>query len=241
MMTPRRTSRLLLAGAVLWPFLAGAFLAASAPPAPEDPSTRPASAPAFAAAEPATSPSSPAGPAAAPQEAEEPADLVKAVLSYDPVEEHTRFLVACGRGQELSAAAFRQNRKHRNPFARPFDRWENLLLFDRDGGGTISWAEAGRYRVALRKAILAAFDADRDGQLTGEERDAANKALSEGNLPPLAADANPASQPQATSQPASAPAQSSRGEEDAGGLDDPESARPEASAEPGTSPDNPAG
>jgi hypothetical protein len=128
-------------------------------------------------------------PATAPALAEEePLDLVREILSYDAIEEHIRFVVAAGESGELSEAAFHENHKRHNPFARPFDRWELLLPFDRNGNGTLSWPEAARYRAALKKAILAAYDVDRDGQLTGEERLAANRALADGKLPPLKAE-----------------------------------------------------
>jgi len=237
---PRRTPRLPLAWAAVLPLLAGAFLVA--PGQQADPANAPATA-ASAPAERATSPgepnATPPDQAAAPHGAEEPADLVGAVLSFDPVEEHTRFLVACGRGKELTAAAFAENRKHRNSFARPFDRWANLLLFDRDGSGTISWEEASRYRRALQKAVLAAYGADRDGQLSAENLAAANKALWEGRLPPLEADANPTSQsrPAAESQPASAPARSAGGDEETGGAEDADSADPSQGG-PGAAPDS---
>jgi hypothetical protein len=108
-----------------------------------------------------------------------------AVEDLDLVEENVRFSVAAGEDKELDEAAFKASRQRHNPFARPFDRWENLLLFDRSGNGKISWQEAAQYRRELRRQVLAAHDVDRDGQLTGEERAAANKALAEGNLPAL--------------------------------------------------------
>ena len=108
-----------------------------------------------------------------------------AVDPLDLVEENVRFSVAAGEGKELDEAAFGANRERHNPFVRSFDRWESLLLFDRNGDGKISWQEAARYRRELRRQMLAAYDADRNGRLTGEERAAANKALAEGNLPAL--------------------------------------------------------
>jgi hypothetical protein len=124
-------------------------------------------------------------PTSQPAREEEPADLAKDILSYDALEEEVRFVVAAGEGRDLTEAAFAENRKRHNPFVRRFDRWEAIVLFDRNASGTISWSEAHRYRQALRKALLAAYDADHDGLLTGEERAAANKTLAEGNLPPL--------------------------------------------------------
>jgi hypothetical protein len=110
-----------------------------------------------------------------------------AIDPLDLVEEFVRFSVAAGGEKELDEAAFHANRERHNPFVRPFDRWETLLVFDRNGDGKISWAEAAQYRRELRRQMLAAYDADRNGRLQGEERSAANKALAEGRLPALAA------------------------------------------------------
>lgn len=172
--------------------------------------------PAWAVADP------PVAPASAPQAEERPPaaadanvpDLRRHVLPYDPLEEHIRFSVAAGgEGKELSEAAFNENRPRHHPFVRKFDRWEVLLQFDRSGNGAISWTEANRYRLALGKALLAAYDTDRDGRLTGDERAAANKALAEGNLPPLKADKGAAGQsdpdPESPAAPRPAPAPSS--------------------------------
>ena len=155
--------------------------AAACAQGPASPEEGPASASASA---PVAAPDH-AGAVEASDSAAETPDLVRELLSLDELEEHTRFLVASKDGNELNEAAYNENRRHRNPFARRYDRWANLLLFDRDGSGTIRWQEALQYRAALRKAILAVYDAGHDGQLTGEERSAANKALAEGDLPPL--------------------------------------------------------
>jgi hypothetical protein len=163
------------------------LLLAAALPAAIACALQPASAPAPAAPgdeEPGIESPRRAGATAPAEEGESP-DLVKSAVSYDELEEQVRFAVACGDKKELSQAAFEENRKHRNPFVRPFDRWDQILLFDRNGNGTISLGEALQYRAALRKALLAAYDADHDGVLTGEERLAANKALAEGKLPAL--------------------------------------------------------
>jgi hypothetical protein len=157
---------------------------------------QPASAPA-----PAWEPAPPAAASAPAVEAESP-DLVKDAVSYDELEEQVRFAVACGEKDELSPAAFEDNRRHHNPFVRRFDRWDRLATFGRNGKGTVNWAEAAQYRAALRKALLAAYDADRDGQLSGDERAAANKALAEGRLPTL----TPPAPPQPAPPPAPAPA-----------------------------------
>ncbi len=144
-------------------------------------------------------------PASQPAREETFPDFAREVLDYDPLEEQVRFLVAAGGEKNLTEAAFAENRKRHNPFVRRFDRWEAIVLFDRDGSGTISLSEALRYRQALRLALLAAYDADGDGLLAGEERAAANKALAEGSLPALrdgTSEARPAPRKEAASQPA---------------------------------------
>jgi len=187
------TTWLLLAASCLPAVIALALPPASGPPpqASAAPVPGPSAAPAPG---PASAPAASPDPAPAAGAEGEPADLVKEALSYDDLEEQVRFAVACGEKRELSESAFEENRKHHSPFARRFDRWDQIVLFDRNGNGTISWTEAAQYRAALRKALLAAYDADRDGQLAGDERLAANKALAEGKLPPLKPPA-PASRP----------------------------------------------
>ena len=55
-----------------------------------------------------------------------------------------------------------------------------MLAFDKDHNGTIDWFEAKAYRQDLRRRVLEAFDANKDGQLTGKERQAANEMLASG-------------------------------------------------------------
>jgi hypothetical protein len=203
---------------VLWLVLLGSLLSAAVVPGGGGRGALcQASQPATAASQPnattapAEAASQPGGAATQPAAASGPAgegdghDLVRELLPGEEMEEHIRFLVACGesfdfalepqsgsapaeQSEELSKAAFEENRKHRQPFARRFDRWDQVALFAREANGPITWDEALRYRTALRKAMLAAYDADHDGQLTGEERAAANLALAEGKLPPLKPD-----------------------------------------------------
>ena len=120
----------------------------------------------------------PAGGPAVQAPAQPGADLCKsAVDPYDSIEERVRFLVAAGVDNELDEQEFLADRARANPFVRRFDRWTDLLRFDKDANKTIDWFEAEAYRQALRKVVLEAFDANKDGRLAGKERDAANEAL----------------------------------------------------------------
>lgn len=121
-------------------------------------------------------------PASAPASGPAAADLAKGTI--DPIDlagERMRFLEAAGVTNELDANAFEANRGKKNPFVRSFDRWEEIIKFDRNHNGTIDWFEADAYRQDLRKKVLAIYG-DKDGKLTGKQREAANLALAEGNL-----------------------------------------------------------
>jgi len=126
-------------------------------------------APATAPAEPAATPAPVVGNAVP--------DLVADLDPYDPAAERTRFLQAAGIDNELDANEFDADRGKPNSFVRKFDRWDELLKCDKDKNGRIDWFEADAYRQGIRKALLAAFDADKDTRLKLAERDAANKAL----------------------------------------------------------------
>jgi len=126
-------------------------------------------APATAPAEPAATPAPVVGNAVP--------DLVADLDPYDPAAERTRFLQAAGIDNELDANEFDADRGKPTSFVRKFDRWDELLKCDKDKNGRIDWFEADAYRQGIRKALLAAFDADKDTRLKLAERDAANKAL----------------------------------------------------------------
>jgi len=106
-----------------------------------------------------------------------------AVDPYLPGVERARFFEAAGSDSELVEAEFEADRKRPNGFVRAFDQWKALAAFDKDASGKIDWFEADAYRRELRRRVLAAFDANRDGQLAGKEREAAVKALTEGQVP----------------------------------------------------------
>ena len=117
-------------------------------------------------------------PSAAPQ-----ADLCAgAVDPYDQPGQKERFFKAAGVDGELEAKELHADQAAPGGFARSFDRWATMIRHDKDRNRTIDWFEADAYRQALRKRILARFDADKDGKLTGAERRAANRALAAGGL-----------------------------------------------------------
>lgn len=105
------------------------------------------------------------------------------VYPYVPQTERGRFFRAAGKDNELSAEEFAAAAKKKDGFPRAFDSWKAILAFDRNGNGSIDWFEADAYRRDLRKRVLAACDADKDGRLTGKEIAAAADALRKGTLP----------------------------------------------------------
>ena len=124
-------------------------------------------------------------------EAAQPApDVLRhAVDPYNPAAERRRFFAAAGPDRELTREQFEADREREDGFVRPFDTWEGMLAFDRNGNGTIDWFEADAYRHDLRRRVLAAFGGDRTGRLTGAARDRANAVLARGPLPETMTDA----------------------------------------------------
>ncbi|MGB2822212.1 MAG: hypothetical protein WBF17_14605, partial [Phycisphaerae bacterium] len=121
-------------------------------------------------------------PATAP--ATMPADVLKgAVDPYEPGAERGRFFRVAGVNNELDGKEFAAAQGQAGSFARKFDRWQSMLAFDKNRNGTLDWFEADAYRQDLRKRVLEAFDADKDGRLTGKERERANAALAAGRVP----------------------------------------------------------
>jgi hypothetical protein len=117
---------------------------------------------------------------------------------YQRGRERQRFFRAAGKDNELSAEEFAANAQAggKDAFARPFDSFQSMRTHDKNRNGTIDWFEAHAYREALRKRVLAAFDADHNGRLRGPERTAANAALQAGKIPapkskPAPGQANP--------------------------------------------------
>ena len=106
------------------------------------------------------------------------ADHVKDLFDdYFQGTERVRFFAAAGVDGELSKEEFAAARGKRDSFVRGFDRWEAAFAHDKNSNGRLSWPEAEEYRLAVCGRILAEFDADEDGELTGAERDAANRRL----------------------------------------------------------------
>jgi hypothetical protein len=135
---------------------------------------------------PAPEPASPAEPPPAPPPKVPPTvrDVCRGVIDpYHPGVERMRFFRAAGVDNEIDDKEFIADAARNDPFARPFDRWKALLRFDANRNATIDWFEADAYRQDLRKRVLAAFDRNKDGRLTGEERRAANRAVAGGKLP----------------------------------------------------------
>lgn len=163
---------ILIPAVLLWT-LPSPVAAQTAEPAPA-PSAVPAPAPA-----PAPEPAS--APAAEPASRPAVPDYCKALLDhYDQAEWRKRFLAAAGVDNELDAAEFAADKDRKDGFVQPYDRWESLLRFDRNGDKRIGWFDADAYRQGLRKKLLAAFNASKDGKLTDAERDRANQALAAG-------------------------------------------------------------
>jgi len=109
--------------------------------------------------------------------------LAEAIDPYISGKERARFLKAAGVDTELDADEFNANAASKNPFARKFDKWSYLLLFDRNKDAKLDWFEANGYRLALRQAIFDKYDTNGDRKLTGKERDKANKDLARGLAP----------------------------------------------------------
>ncbi len=111
-----------------------------------------------------------------------PPELCKGVVDpYDATAQRNQFLVAAGVDNELDEKEFAADQKKGGNFARKFDRWAEMLKFDKNNNKTLDWFEADAYRQDLRKKVLAMFG-DKAGKLVGANRDAANRALDEGNV-----------------------------------------------------------
>ena len=135
-----------------------------------------------AARGPATQPTTAATkPAARPPRV--PDVLKGAVDPYEPAGERGRFFQAAGPDNELDTKELAAARGKANSFVRRFDRWEAMLPFDKDKNKTLDWFEADAYRQDVRKRVLQAFDANKDGRLTGSERAKANAMLAAGRVP----------------------------------------------------------
>jgi len=113
-----------------------------------------------------------------------PPEVMKdAVDPFDPPKERGRFFTATGPDSELSADEFAAARGKKDSFVRVFDTFKAMGRFDRNSNKTIDWFEAKAYREDIRKRVLAAFDANKDGKLKDAERDKANRLLASGKVP----------------------------------------------------------
>ncbi|MBL7220653.1 MAG: hypothetical protein ISS69_11110 [Phycisphaerae bacterium] len=113
-----------------------------------------------------------------------PPDLCKDTIDpYRPSIQKSRFFQAAGADNELTEAEFNANKAKPNSFVRRFDSWRALSAFDKDSNKSIDWLEADAYRYAIRKRVLAAYDTNADGKLSGGERTKANTDLARGRVP----------------------------------------------------------
>jgi Ca2+-binding EF-hand superfamily protein len=129
-------------------------------------------APPPAATQPTTKPS-----------AKPPEVLKDAVDPFNPAKERTRFFTAAGPDNELTKEEFAAGRGKADAFVRKFDTFEAMLAFDKNANKSVDWFEAKAYRRNLRERVLAEYDTNKDGKLTGGERDKANRALAAGRVP----------------------------------------------------------
>ena len=112
-----------------------------------------------------------------------PPDMCKdAIDPYRPSIQKSRFFRAAGADNELTESEFNAVRSKPGGFARKFDSWRAMLLFDKDRNKSIDWLEADAYRYDLRRRALAAYDANADGKLSGDERVKANRDLARGRI-----------------------------------------------------------
>ncbi|MDP6546831.1 MAG: hypothetical protein QGH60_22890 [Phycisphaerae bacterium] len=109
--------------------------------------------------------------------------MTDAVDPFNPPKERGRFFTATGPDSELSADEFAAARGKKDSFVRVFDSFKAMSRFDRNSNKTLDWFEAKAYREDIRKRVLAAFDANKDGKLKDAERDKANRMLASGKVP----------------------------------------------------------
>jgi Ca2+-binding EF-hand superfamily protein len=112
-----------------------------------------------------------------------PEVMKEAVDPFNPIKERARFFTAAGKDSELAKDEFAAARGKKDSFVRKYDDFDRMLPFDKDKNGSLDWFEARAYREDLRKRVFAAFDANKDGKLIGEERDKANRLLASGRVP----------------------------------------------------------
>jgi len=108
--------------------------------------------------------------------------LTNAVDPYDMTDQKIKFFKAVGNDNELDEKEFLANQKAGGGLVLPFEKWATALAFDANKNGSLDWFEFDAYRQAMRKVVLAAYDKNKDGKLTGNERIAALKALADGKV-----------------------------------------------------------
>jgi len=108
--------------------------------------------------------------------------LTNTVDPFSMADQKTKFLKLAGNTGELNAKSFEVDRKAGGNLIMPFEKWETAIAFDKNKNTTLDWFEFEAYRQAMRKAVLAACDKNKDNKLTGDERTAALKLLAEGKL-----------------------------------------------------------
>jgi len=130
-------------------------------------------------------PASPRSPATRPAlRVQKAPDVAKGPVDpYDAATERAKFFKAAGPDNELDQKEFAAAAGKKDSFVRKFDRWEAMLAYDKNSNRTIDWFEADAYRRKIRERVLKAFDADKNKQLKGEERDKANAMLAAGRVP----------------------------------------------------------
>ena len=128
------------------------------------------------------------GASASPPAAKQKADHVRNLLqAYFQGRERSLFFATAGLDGEISKAEFTSAAGKANSFVRPYDRWAAAMAFDSDRNGRLGWVEAERYRLSMRKRVLALYDKDGDGRLKGPERKAASANLAAGTRRPRTA------------------------------------------------------
>jgi len=144
-----------------------------------DATTKPAAAPKPVAT---SRPATPAESTTAPTTLPATDTLTNVVDPLDTAGQKLTFLKTSGKTGELDAKTFEADRKAGGGLVMAFEKWETAVLFDKNKNGTLDWFEFDAYRQAMRKAVLAACDKNKDNKLTGDERTDALKRLAEGKL-----------------------------------------------------------
>jgi len=144
------------------------------------PDTSPATSPATLPGLPQTAPAGAAVRAARPASGPVTDYLPDLMDNYSQSDEAKRFYAAAGADRVLTQEEWNTAAGMPNSFVRPYDCWEAAAK----GGTRLNLARAVDYRIGVQKVLLAEFDKDKDGKLTGTERHEANAFLAQGIRPP---------------------------------------------------------